>query len=99
MEEQYLSHPSYPPASRIRRTDVPEQYNDPTTSSNIPDYEIADTIEVSTAVQSRAYADPPRMTRLDLVLARAATVAELAEAIDRPKSTVAHHVGALVDAA
>jgi DNA-binding transcriptional ArsR family regulator len=68
-------------------------------SSTIPDYEIADTVQVSTAGQLRAYADPLRMTRLDLALERAATVAELAEVVDRPKSTVAHHVGALVDAA
>lgn len=35
---------------------------------------------------------------LDLLLDRAATVSELAEAIDRPPSTVAYHVGVLVDA-
>jgi DNA-binding transcriptional ArsR family regulator len=67
-------------------------------SINTPDYELADTIEVSTAAQVRAYADPLRMTLLDLVLERAATVAELAEAVARPKSTVAHHVNVLVDA-
>ncbi len=38
------------------------------------------------------------MTLLDLGLERAATVAELAEAVDRPKSTVAHHMGVLVGA-
>lgn len=67
-------------------------------SNNTPDYEIADTVEVSTTAQLRAFADPLRMTLLDLVLERAATVAELAEAVERPKSTVAHHVGVLVDA-
>jgi DNA-binding transcriptional ArsR family regulator len=35
---------------------------------------------------------------LDLVLDRAATVGELAEAIGRPPSTVAYHVGVLVEA-
>lgn len=35
---------------------------------------------------------------LDLVLDRAATVNELAEAIGRPPSTVAYHVGVLLDA-
>jgi len=39
-----------------------------------------------------------RGTILELVLERAATVAELAAAIDRPKSTVAYHVGVLVEA-
>lgn len=67
-------------------------------SINIPDYEIADTVEVSTPDQLRALADPLRMTLLDLVLERAATVTELAEAVARPKSTIAHHVGVLVDA-
>jgi len=35
--------------------------------SNLPDDEIADTVEVSTAAQLRACADPLRMTLLDLV--------------------------------
>lgn len=43
-------------------------------------------------------ADPLRSTILDLVLERAATVTELAAAIGRPKSTVAHHVNVLVKA-
>src|SRR5258705_9574845 len=46
----------------------------------------------------RAIADPLRLTLLDLVLERAATVTELAAAVGRPKSTVAHHVNVLVDA-
>lgn len=69
-------------------------------SSNpqIPDYDLADTVEVSTPAQLRAIADPLRSTILDLVLERAATVGELAAAVRRPKSTVAHHVNVLVDA-
>lgn len=67
-------------------------------SINSPDYEIAETVELSTTAQLRAYADPLRMTLLDLVLERAATVSELAEAVDRPKGTVAHHVKVLVGA-
>lgn len=39
-----------------------------------------------------------RSNILELVLERAATVTELATAVDRPKSTVAYHVGVLVDA-
>jgi len=67
-------------------------------NTNVPDYELSDTVEVSTPEQLRAIADPLRTTILDLVLERAATVAELAAAVDRPKSTVAHHVNVLVDA-
>jgi DNA-binding transcriptional ArsR family regulator len=64
----------------------------------VPDYELADRVEVSAPGQLRALADPLRSTILDLVLERAATVNELAAAVGRPKSTVAHHVGVLVDA-
>ena len=63
----------------------------------VPDYELADKIELNTAAQLRALADPIRSMILDLLLERAATVTELASAIGRPKSTVAHHVAVLVD--
>jgi DNA-binding transcriptional ArsR family regulator len=64
----------------------------------IPDYERADQIVVTAPAQLRAMADPLRATILDLLLERAATVAELAAAVRRPKSTVAHHVNVLVKA-
>src|SRR6476646_7324797 len=64
----------------------------------VPDYDLAEEAEVSTLVQLRAMANRLRGTILDLLLERAATVAELAEAVRRPKSTVAHHVNVLVDA-
>jgi DNA-binding transcriptional ArsR family regulator len=67
-------------------------------SIDIPDYELVDRLVVSTPAQLRAVADPLRSTILDLLLERAATVAELAAAVDRPKSTIAHHVNVLVDA-
>jgi DNA-binding transcriptional ArsR family regulator len=64
----------------------------------IPDYELADRIVVTAPEQLRAIADPLRARILDLLLERAATVAELAAAVRRPKSTVAHHVKVLVEA-
>jgi len=64
----------------------------------IPDYELADRLVVTAPMQLRALADPLRATILDLLLERAATVAELAAAVDRPKSTIAHHVNVLVEA-
>jgi DNA-binding transcriptional ArsR family regulator len=67
-------------------------------NSEVPDYDLAEDIEVSTPAQLRALADPLRGTLLDLLLERAATVSELASAVGRPKSTVAHHVNVLVDA-
>ncbi len=66
-------------------------------NSRIPDYDLVDRIELTTPAQLRAIANPLRSTILDLLLERAATVGELAAAVDRPKSTVAHHVGVLVD--
>jgi DNA-binding transcriptional ArsR family regulator len=66
--------------------------------SPIPDYELAEKMVITAPAQLRAIADPLRDTILDLLLERAATVTELATAVKRPKSTVAHHVSVLVDA-
>jgi DNA-binding transcriptional ArsR family regulator len=46
----------------------------------------------------KALSHPLRNTILGLLHERAATVTELAAALDRPKSTVAHHVKVLVEA-
>src|SRR5919106_6718142 len=67
-------------------------------NTTIPDYELADQLVITAPAQLRALADPLRDTILDLLLERAATVAELAAAVQRPKSTVAHHVNVLVEA-
>jgi len=63
-----------------------------------PDYELEDRILLTAPGELKAMADPLRATLLDLLLERAATVSELAAAVGRPRSTVAHHVGVLVDA-
>jgi DNA-binding transcriptional ArsR family regulator len=67
-------------------------------NSDVPDYELADRIVISSPAELRAFADPLRSTILDLLLERAATVTELAAALGRPKSTVAHHVKVLLEA-
>src|SRR5690242_21279037 len=67
-------------------------------ANKVPDYELADTVELTTAEQVRAISDPLRTTILGLLHERAATVTELATAVGRPKSTVAHHVKVLTDA-
>src|SRR5258706_8132740 len=67
-------------------------------SDRVPDYDLADDVVVSMPAPLRAMADQLRSTILDLLLERAATVTELAYAVGRPKSTVAHHVNVLVDA-
>lgn len=62
---------------------------------NLPDYELADRMALTTAAQVRAIGHPLRTTILQLLHERAATVSELAAAVERPKSTVAHHVNVL----
>ena len=64
----------------------------------IPDYDLDEMVVITAPVQLRAVADSLRGSLLELVLERAATVSELAEAVGRPKSTVAYHVNLLVDA-
>lgn len=63
-----------------------------------PDYELADRIALNQPQQVRALGHPLRNTILGLLHERAATVNELAEALGRPKSTVAHHVKVLTEA-
>lgn len=64
----------------------------------VPDYDLDDVTELTTAQQVRAISDPLRTTILGLLHERAATVTELAGAVKRPKSTVAHHVNVLAEA-
>ena len=67
-------------------------------NEQIPDYDLDEMLVVTAPEQLRALADPLRGTLLELLLERAATVTEMARAVDRPKSTVAYHVNLLVDA-
>ncbi|MFV1989452.1 MAG: ArsR/SmtB family transcription factor [Acidimicrobiales bacterium] len=60
-----------------------------------PDYELPSTVAITNDAQRKAVADPLRRQILDLVLERAASVTELAAALDRPKSSVAYHVDVL----
>jgi DNA-binding transcriptional ArsR family regulator len=62
-----------------------------------PDYELADRIALTEPAQVKALSHPLRTTVLGLLHERAATVSELAVALERPKSTVAHHVKVLTE--
>ena len=62
---------------------------------NPPDYELADRMALTTPAQVKAIGHPLRTTILQLLHERAASVTELATALGRPKSTVAHHVDVL----
>ena len=63
-----------------------------------PDYDLADRIALTRPSQVKAIGHPLRNTILGLLHERAATVTELAIAVDRPKSTIAHHVKVLAEA-
>src|ERR1700757_4895452 len=63
-----------------------------------PDYDLADRIALTEPSQVKALGHPLRNTILGLLHERAARVSELAVALDRPKSTVAHHVKVLTEA-
>jgi DNA-binding transcriptional ArsR family regulator len=63
-----------------------------------PDYDLDDELALEDAAQYRALFEPTRMEITRLVGQRAATVSELADALDKPKGTVGHHVDALASA-
>ena len=66
--------------------------------ASLPDYELEERLGLSEPAQVKALGHPLRNTILGLLHERAATVSELADALGRPKSTVAHHVKVLKDA-
>ncbi len=66
-------------------------------NEQIPNYDLDEMVVVTAPEQLRALAEPLRATLLELLLERAATVTEMAGAVDRPKSTIAYHVNLLVD--
>lgn len=63
-----------------------------------PDYELAERVALTLPSQVKALGHPLRNAILGLLHERAATVTELATALERPKSTVAHHVKVLAEA-
>src|SRR3954464_1847110 len=63
-----------------------------------PDYELAERLALTRPDQVQALSHFVRNAILGLLHERAATVSELAAALGRPKSTVAHHVKVLAEA-
>jgi DNA-binding transcriptional ArsR family regulator len=63
----------------------------------IPDHSVQDVLELRKEEELRAVADDTRRKILRLLRERAASTTELAEALDQPKGTVAHHVKVLED--
>ncbi len=68
------------------------------TTSPVPDYDLDDELELTSSDQVRALSHRLRTVVLGLLHERAATVTEIAAAMNRPKSTVAYHVNVLHDA-
>src|SRR3954471_3636715 len=66
-----------------------------TVADNPPDYDLADRMALTRPARVKATGPPLRTTILQLLHERAATITELAAAVERPKSTVAHHVDVL----
>ena len=63
-----------------------------------PDYELDPILRVQETAQYKALFEETRLQIVDLLLERAATITELAEALEKPKGTVGHHVSSLEDA-
>ncbi len=63
-----------------------------------PGHQLDDRLVLTTPGQVKAIGHPLRTAVLGLLHERAATVGELAEAVGRPRSTVAYHVGVLAEA-
>ena len=64
----------------------------------VPDYDLAPTVAADTPQRMKALGNSLRWLLLDLVLERSMSVTELAARVGRPRGSVAHHVGVLVDA-
>jgi DNA-binding transcriptional ArsR family regulator len=62
------------------------------------DYEIEEAVVVSTSDQLKAVADETRADILNLLSERAATVSQLADALEKPKGTIGYHTTVLHDA-
>ena len=73
-------------------------YSDMSGKPTHPDYDLVDRIALTTSAQVKAISHPLRTAILGMLHERAATVTELAVALERPKSTVAHHVKVLNEA-
>lgn len=70
----------------------------PQIPDQIPDHDLADRLVLTTPAQVKAIGHELRTAILGMLHERAASVSELATALERPRSTVAYHVAVLEDA-
>ena len=76
----------------------PQDVLAPSRPEHVLDYEIDDTVVASSNDQLKAVADNTRMDILNLLMERAATASQLAEALGKPKGTIGYHAKVLEDA-
>ncbi|MFT3860358.1 ArsR/SmtB family transcription factor [Micropruina sp.] len=67
-------------------------------SDALPDYGLADRLDLQHPAQYRALFEPTRTQICSLLLERAATTSELAQVLGKPKGTIGHHLKVLADA-
>ena len=79
-------------------SDVREPSDQVPDQPTFPDYELEPTVRADTPTQLKALGHPVRNAILHLVIERAATTGELAEAVGKSHGTVAHHLKVLEDA-
>jgi DNA-binding transcriptional ArsR family regulator len=87
-----------PFSSLDHRMIVTTEQNKTIDPGHVLDYELDDLVEASTNAQMKAVADDTRMDILNLLLEKAATVSQLADALGKPKGTVGYHAKVLEDA-
>ncbi|WP_256841111.1 ArsR/SmtB family transcription factor [Ornithinimicrobium cryptoxanthini] len=70
----------------------------PEPGAAVPDYELLDALTLEDPAQYRALFEETRQAIVALLRERAATISELAAALDKPKGTLGHHMQVLADA-
>lgn len=85
-------------ADHVRMTDHPASADQSPAGHSTPDYELPEALRIEGPEQYKALFDETRNAIIRMLSERAATVSELAEALDKPKGTVGHHMHVLADA-
>lgn len=62
-----------------------------------PDYELDEILDLDQPEQFKALFEETRLAIVDLLLERAATTKDLAEALDKPKGTIGHHLSVQIN--
>jgi DNA-binding transcriptional ArsR family regulator len=76
-------------------TDQNATSDGPEATPAVPDYPLAETLELTEPAQYAALFEDTRMQLISLLLERAATTSELADVLDKPKGTVGYHLKVL----